>query len=217
MLSCGTTAVALALAYRYHLGVAQTLVAVLISGGARAGPYIAWVTYRLTASQGANRKDRLAAAADELASMIRSRWANEAAMRRLNDPYPLPVSWISAGSSLMDSWDLISKLATSGAGWRPPSKSWGSGFDDLTGSENQLAETLARVPTGRLFVLGEPGDALFRAEPGHYPDQAIPAELLSMRRVRALELVRVDEQRVGHDPPRCRVIAGRLGLGQDGR
>jgi hypothetical protein len=132
-------------------------VAVLISGGAPAGPYLAWATYRLSANQDKSRNDQLAATADELASMIRIQWAGEAAMRRLNDPYPLPVRWISAVSSLVDSWDLITKLATNGAGWPPPSESWGAGSDELAGTENQLAETLARVPTGRLVVLGEPG------------------------------------------------------------
>ena len=51
------------------------------------------------------------------------------------------------------------KLAASGAGWPPPTPagSWAAGPDDLAGKGGELAEELARVPTGRLVVLGEPG------------------------------------------------------------
>ena len=80
-------------------------------------------------------------------------------MRRLNDPYPLPVSWAPADPSLTDSWDSLVKLATSGAGWPtpPPAGTWAAGPDDLAGAGGDLVEVLARVPTGRLVVLGEPG------------------------------------------------------------
>ena len=80
-------------------------------------------------------------------------------MRRLNDPYPLPVSWDAADPSLTDSWDSLMKLANSGAGWPtpPPGETWVVGSDQLAGSSGDLAEVLSRVPTGRLVVLGEPG------------------------------------------------------------
>ena len=77
----------------------------------------------------------------------------------LNDPYPLPVSWHAADLSLTDPWDSLVKLATSGAGWPqpPPVQTWAAGPDDLAGKGGELVELLARVPTGRLVVLGEPG------------------------------------------------------------
>ena len=80
-------------------------------------------------------------------------------MRRLNDPYPLPVSWAAADASLTDAWDSLIKLASSGAGWPPPppAGTWAAGPDDLAGKGGELVEVLARVPTGRLVVLGEPG------------------------------------------------------------
>ena len=80
-------------------------------------------------------------------------------MRRLNDPYPLPVSWAAADPSLTDAWDSLVKLATSGAGWPapPPAGTWAAGPDDLAGKGGELVDVLARVPTGRLVVLGEPG------------------------------------------------------------
>ena len=88
-----------------------------------------------------------------------AQWEAEAAVRRLNDPYPLPVSWDAADASLTDSWDSLVKLATSGAGWPPPppAGTWAAGPDDLAGEGGELVDVLARVPTGRLVVLGEPG------------------------------------------------------------
>ena len=118
--------------------------------------------------------------ADQLAVAVGAQWEAEAAVRRLNDPYPLPVSWGPADESLTDSWDLLVKLASSGAGWPapPPTGTWAAGPDDLAGQGGELAEVLARVPTDRLVVLGEPGagktmlmvrlvlDLLARRDPG---------------------------------------------------
>ena len=44
----------------------------------------------------------MAQVADQLAVAVGTQWTNEAAMRRLNDPYPLPVSWAAADPSLTD-------------------------------------------------------------------------------------------------------------------
>ena len=59
----------------------------------------------------------------------------------------------------MDRWELLERLACSGAGWPPPEDlgTWGSGPDDLAGEDNDLISVLAKVPTGRLVILGEPG------------------------------------------------------------
>ena len=101
----------------------------------------------------------MAQVADQLAIAVGAQWEAEAAIRRLNDPYPLPVSWAAADPSLTDAWDSLVKLATSGAGWPPPppAGTWAAGPDDLAGKGGELVEVLARVPTGRLVVLGEPG------------------------------------------------------------
>ena len=101
----------------------------------------------------------MAQVADQLAVAVGIQWEAEAAVRRLNDPYPLPVSWAAADPSLTDAWDSLVKLATSGAGWPapPPAGTWAAGPEDLAGAGGELAEVLARVPTGRLVVLGEPG------------------------------------------------------------
>jgi len=74
----------------------------------------------------------MAQVADQLAVAVGTQWTAEAAMRRLNDPYPLPVSWAAADASLTDSWDSLVKLATSGAGWPPPPKRpWARGLAGL--------------------------------------------------------------------------------------
>ena len=101
----------------------------------------------------------MAQVADWLAVSVRNQWNAEAAIRRLNDPYPLPVSWAAADPSLTDTWDSLVRLATRGAGWPPPPsrRTWAAGPRGLAGKGGKLAEVLAKVPTGRLVVLGEPG------------------------------------------------------------
>jgi NACHT domain len=122
--------------------------------------WLAWVGY-LEARRSGNAVGELTMAevADQLAVAIGAQWEAEAAIRRLNDPYPLPVSWDPADPSLTDSWDSLVKLASSGAGWPvpPPAAAWAAGPEGLTGTGGELVEVLARVPTGRLVVLGEPG------------------------------------------------------------
>ena len=97
--------------------------------------------------------------ADQLAVAVGAQWNTEAAVRRLNDPYPLPVSWDAADASLTDSWDSLVRLASSGGSGlsRRAQGLWAEGPADLAGEGGELAEVLARVPTGRLVVLGEPG------------------------------------------------------------
>ena len=101
----------------------------------------------------------MAQVAHELAVAVGAQWEAEVAVRRLNDPYPLPVSWAAADASLTDPWDSLVKLAVNGAGWPPPppAGTWAAGPDELAGEGGELAKVLARVPTGRLVVLGEPG------------------------------------------------------------
>ena len=101
----------------------------------------------------------MAQVADQLAVAVGTQWENEAAVRRLNDPWPLPVSWDAADPSLTDTWDSLARLAASGAGWPapPPPGTWAPGPGDLAGKGGELVDVLARVPTGRLVVLGEPG------------------------------------------------------------
>jgi hypothetical protein len=61
----GTTTAAVIIARLYRLGVAQTLVAVLVGGGTLAGLYLAWATFR--ADQGKGAQLSMAEVADQLA------------------------------------------------------------------------------------------------------------------------------------------------------
>ena len=139
------SALALFLAHHYRLGVPQTLVAVLVGGGAPAGLYLAWATYRDSRSDaGGGENLSLTAVADQLARLVGKQWEDEAKVRHLDEPSPLPVSWIAAGSSMADAWDVLVTLATSGHGWPapPPSGTWAVSPDGLAGSGRDLFNVL---------------------------------------------------------------------------
>lgn len=101
----------------------------------------------------------LARAADDLAFAVKRQWEKEVALRRLNDPYPLPVRWRPAASGLMEPWPSLVRLATTGVGraWSASPSEWASGPEALFGAGGDLVKVLASVPTGRLVVLGDPG------------------------------------------------------------
>jgi hypothetical protein len=151
--------IALALAPHHHLGATAVGILAAVSIPL-SGLWLTWVTVAKGGGSGALATGpSTAQVADQIADAVGRQWADEAAIRRLNDPYPLPVSWDAADPSLTDSWDSLVKLASSGAGWPapPPAGTWALGPADLAGKSGELVEVLARVPTGRLVVLGEPG------------------------------------------------------------
>ena len=156
-----TAVAALGLALRYHLGVAQTLVTVLLSGGAPAALYLTWATYRLSAMQTLDQAAEVSVAevADSLASAIQAQWQAEARERRLYDPYPLPIRWQPADESVVEEWDRIVAAAASWSA-RPGTAdrdAWAVDPSALAGTGGEIVTVLARVPSGRLAVLGEPG------------------------------------------------------------
>ena len=122
--------------------------------------WLTWASVRVASRSDVSADSLdLAEIADQLARAVGSQWEAEAAIRRLNDPYPLPVSWVAADESLADPWDSLVTLADGGAGWplRPSAGTWATGPNDLAGLGNELVDVLTRIPTGRLVVLGEPG------------------------------------------------------------
>ena len=121
--------------------------------------WLTWAGYRNSRSTEISGWPGLVGIADQLAAAVGAQWQQEAAVRRLNDPYPLPVSWAAKEGSLADSWQSLVRLASSGAGWPPssPASTWPAGPASLAGHDSDLADALKRVPTGRLVVLGEPG------------------------------------------------------------
>ena len=100
----------------------------------------------------------LAGVADRLAVAVNSQWNDEAELRQLNDPYPMPVHWDPADPDVVAGWPVLVKLATTGAGWSGPvAGTWANDPAGLAGADNDLVDVLDRVPTRRLVVLGEPG------------------------------------------------------------
>jgi GTPase SAR1 family protein len=154
---CGTIVAALLLSRERPGGTTTTLISVLVGGGSLAGVYLAWAAY--SGDQRRSAGVSLQRLADQLARALGAQWEAEARLRRLNDPYPLPVTWSATDAELVDDWDVLERLARSGAGWPgpPPAGTWAAGPDELSGGGGELAAVLTRVPTGRLLVLGEPG------------------------------------------------------------
>jgi len=152
-------AAALVLTRGFRLDDGTLAILVAVSFGL-ASLWVMWVTYRGPKRSGALANGlSMTQIADHLAIAVGTQWSDEAAVRRLNDPYPLPVSWTAADAFLTDSWNSLVALASLGAG-RPPSPppgTWAACPDDLAGKGSELAEVLTKVPTGRLVVLGEPG------------------------------------------------------------
>ena len=148
----------LVLARRHHLDAGGWAVVLTVSLGLPT-LWVTWATFRDARRSGAAESGPgLPRIADELAAAVGRQWGKEAAVRRLNDPYPLPVSW-AAADGLAAPWESLTELAASGAGWLAPApgRVWAAGPDELAGEGGEFAGVLAKVPTGRLVVLGEPG------------------------------------------------------------
>jgi hypothetical protein len=151
--------IAVALARHHHLDATAVGILAAVSIPLSA-LWIAWVTLAKGGGPGTSVNSLgMAQVADQLAVAVGTQWEAEARVRRLNDPYPLPVSWTAADASLTDTWESLVGLATGGAGLSrsPHWEAWAAGPDGLAGEGGELADVLSRVPTGRLVVLGEPG------------------------------------------------------------
>ncbi|MGW5861614.1 NACHT domain-containing protein [Streptomyces sp. NPDC055239] len=109
-----------------------TVIAALLPTG--AGAYLAWCAFRADRAEAA--VDDPGGVADRLAIAVRRQWEGEARVRRLSEPYPLPVSWRCADPD----------LATT----EEPGRLAGRGGD--------LGALFAEhLPHRRLLVLGGPG------------------------------------------------------------
>ncbi|MGB3438393.1 MAG: helix-turn-helix domain-containing protein [Actinophytocola sp.] len=90
---------------------------------------------------------RLAEAADDLAHAVGARLDREEELRRIQDPFPLPVRWAPAPDDVTDHWENIRRVS--------PGKS--AAPLDLAGRLPEIAEVHRRIPSGRLVVLGRAG------------------------------------------------------------
>ena len=150
-----STGVALWAADRFHLGLATTAVTVLF---ALTPLYQSWASYRAD-REDADSTPEWEQRAEALAHAVRRQWEAESGLRRLNDPYSMPVSWQAAPVDLVES---LSRLRAVAAGWPGGASAaeteWAVDEDELSGTGGQIGDVLSRlVPTKRLVVLGEPG------------------------------------------------------------
>ncbi|MFJ9613447.1 NACHT domain-containing protein [Streptomyces noursei] len=95
---------------------------------------VSWLGYRAGRRQHTSGLP-LTGIADEFAIAVRTQWETEARIRRLNDPYPLPVSWAPAEPAYRPDTDASA----------------------LVGIDAGITDVFDRVPSGRLVVLGKPG------------------------------------------------------------
>lgn len=90
---------------------------------------------------------RLAEASDDLAHAVGARLDREDELRRIQDPFPLPVRWQLAPDELLDHWANIRRVSP-GESATPL---------DLAGRLPEIVEVYRRIPSGRLVVLGRAG------------------------------------------------------------
>jgi len=90
---------------------------------------------------------RLAEATDDLAHAVGARWGREEELRRIQDPFPLPVGWQLAPDDVMDHWENICRVSP-GESAKPL---------DLAGHLPEITDIYRRIPSGRLVVLGRAG------------------------------------------------------------
>ncbi|MEV0184562.1 NACHT domain-containing protein [Streptomyces sp. NPDC050625] len=145
---------ALVLARHFHLGVPATAVSVLLG---LASAYLAWASFR--ADRAEADPVELDKIVDELAVAVKTQWDNESVVRRVNDPYPLPVAWCPADLQLAESWELLTGLAGAWPGGPPGDPSlWPADASGLAGRDGEIGQVFSeKVPTRRLVILGEPG------------------------------------------------------------
>ncbi|MBL1098404.1 NACHT domain-containing protein [Streptomyces coffeae] len=155
LLAVGGTAAAVWVAYRLDLQPAGVVTAFLPSLGSL---YLTWAAFRAERAEGEAGREA-PQVADQLAIAVRGQWEAEAKVRRISDPYPLPVSWHAADPDLAESWPLLREMASQWPSGQPSDPSgWADGPAGLAGAGEQIADVfLRRTPTRRLLVLGQPG------------------------------------------------------------
>ncbi|MFE4537565.1 NACHT domain-containing protein [Streptomyces scopuliridis] len=147
--------------------LAAGLTGLLMALGLMRRRYWLWQEIRLLNSPALMRRHdrRLDRTARHLARALRSQWEAEERLRKVQHPSPLPVRWTTE-DRLSDHWSSVRGDAECDTPL------------DLSGDFASVTDTYARVPSGRLLVVGGPGagksvlalrfalNHLHRAEPG---------------------------------------------------
>jgi hypothetical protein len=148
---------AIILARTFRLSVPNTVLSLIVGGGAPAGLYIAWGSLRqaIRPATTVDEDDKLVESnLGQLATTVQAQWDEEYKARTYNDPGPIhrdiKASWSAADAPLMVPWDELVELAH-GRGWARSPEAL-NGLD-----EGDLRMILEKVPTGWLVVLGESG------------------------------------------------------------
>lgn len=89
--------------------------------------------------------DQLDGVADTLAAAIGAQWEAEEQIRRIHDPFPLPIRWAAAPDYLSDHWQNIH---------RAPDR---ADPIPLSGQGDEIVDVFTRLPSRRLVVLGRAG------------------------------------------------------------
>ncbi|MFG2196823.1 NACHT domain-containing protein [Streptomyces sp. NPDC048639] len=145
---------ALALTRHFELGTAATAATLLPTF---APAYLTWKAFQHDRAEAAAVD--VEKVASQLAQAVKRQWDDEAAIRRLNDPYPLPVAWRAADAELVEPWSRLAELVRAWPGGPPGDPGqWPADATGLAGADAQIGEVFSqRVPTRRLVLLGEPG------------------------------------------------------------
>ncbi|MFB4285538.1 NACHT domain-containing NTPase [Nonomuraea sp. MTCD27] len=103
-----------------------------------------WIAWKALQTGSGSSAPALSTIARELAATVRDQWQLDMEARRIYDPYPLPVRWVTAHPSLVDHWVNVRD----------------DGIDAplaLDGRFQSIAVTYQRVPSKRLVLLGGSG------------------------------------------------------------
>jgi hypothetical protein len=155
------------LARALRVSVPETMVSLLVGGGAPAGLYMTWRQTRKSEGADETPFDDEASLTEsvmrQLAKTATRQWDKEYKARTFNDPgqasHDIRASWSAADALLTVSWETLVSLA-SGTGAHPGLQpgNWALDPQGLAGlDEGDLCEILEKVPTGWLVVLGESG------------------------------------------------------------
>jgi tetratricopeptide (TPR) repeat protein len=130
-------------------GTVGLFVNILATIGALVSAHLAWKSWQMMRENTLGRETlekQLDNVTEELFSSVYNKWEREERVRRVHDPFPLPVEFEKAPAQLMDHWQNI----TDGA--NDPCNEI-----NLSGGIADVANVLIRLPRGRLVVLGQPG------------------------------------------------------------
>lgn len=82
---------------------------------------------------------------DALAMAVAGQWCEEERLRRLQDPCPIPVGWRNGSQDITDHWANIRCHPNLDRAL------------DLSGQVQEIADIFAKIPSGRLVILGPAG------------------------------------------------------------